>query len=1678
MSLASLVSLPSKKFTGRQVEEAILSHLLVDDCAVLVQPTQKIIQETVAYVVSTSQITIAALHTHLDKVLPGVDAIRLVLVAALPLTPQGEIDQQALFDLDAIDADLEQQWEMELRSLPEIDQVAVISQPFTEPLPALHLTDVLSEGHSKSAPAPSPQIEQTVPHLPTGAGNGQNPLAYREGLPLVDMPDMPTILADTLGRTAREVLDNGVLYLQADGTEFFQSYPALLAEAERILAGLRSQGLKPQDKVIFQFSNNQDFIPAFWGCMLGGFVPVPIAIAPSYDSANSVVMKLVNTWNMLERPLVLASQELVKPLQAVAHQLGLEGMQVQAIAPLRHYQPDSNWHAGQPEDLAVLIFTSGSTGTPKGVMLSQQNILSNVAASAQHNEISRDDISLNWLYLDHVGSLVRCCIRDVYVGCQQIHAPADLVLENPLRWLDWIDQYRVTLAWAPNFALGLVNAQAEQLSQRQWDFSCVRSLLSVAEAIVPTTARRFAQLLAPYGLGDGVMHSAWGMSETCAAVVFSHRYLLLMPSKPPPFVKVGHPVPGLKMRIVDASGQVIEEGKTGFLEISGPMIAEGYYQNPDLNQEAFTADGWLKTGDLGFIWEGRLTVTGRLKDVIIINGLNHYSHEIEAVVESVSGVEVSYTAACAVRSPESNTDQLVIFFHPESENQDQLPDLLKEIRGAVTRKLQINPIYLIPVSRETIPKTAIGKIQRSRLKQRFEAGEFEPILKQLDILTGNANTIPDWFYQKIWCRREIVTRSSTPLTGYSLIFLDELGLGQAVCQELDYPSILVVAGNSFTKHDNHYSIDPKQPDHYRKLFQSLQAADQAIAQIFHLWTYSQQNAPISSLTDLQQAQELGVYSLLYLVQALHQKQGSEQPVRLFVVSSSAQATSPQAAIAYQKTPLLGLVKTLPQELPWLDCRHIDLTADQISMDALHVLAEMDGIQKEQEVAYRHGQRLVLRLQKVFPKAEKQALPFKRGGMYLISGGLGDIAVAIAQYLLKHDAAKLLLIGRTPLPDPADWEQHLQQGGKLGDRLRAYQSLQTMGGSVAYAAVDICNLAALEQAVDQAEQVWQCPLDGVLHLAGIGQDRLLLEETPDSFAATLAPKVFGTWVLHQLLQQRSTGVFISLSSVISLQGALTVGAYAAANRFLDGFQHYQSSSTHLRSYCFASSTWAGVGISRGYEYRDSRYAQGREVMTAEQGIHSFLASLHYGPAHIMAGLNGTNPHIRRYQIVTSLQQKLHAYYTVSTGAAKNGRSLASRMAQLQVRDRFGNLSSCRFVPLEAMPLQESGAIDLAQLGMPNSQNCYVAPQTDLEHQLGSIWQTTLGLSKVGIRDNFFELGGSSLLAVELFTHIETSTGKKLPLATLFQAPTIEQLAAVFHQQTQANLWSSLVPIQPAGTKLPLFAIHEVTGQVLFYRDLARHLTPDQPLYGLQPLLRDGEHPCHESIEAMATHYIREMRQLQPQGPYHLMGYSLGGVIAFEIAQQLLQQSQTVALLGMVDNRSLLGFEEFTYIQLKPFRQKLLLHLSKLLTLPWHQKIPYFLKQCRYKLDSPAENYSTMTASELMGTKISEHHSELLERYMPQPYAGSITLFLAKDEPKEADPEFIKYYDAELGWSKLTTQTIDTYEIPGRHFTIVKEPYVQFLAKQVENCLEQIRNQENPVGQSFSKTRKKVFEPDQE
>ncbi|WP_310490372.1 amino acid adenylation domain-containing protein [Chamaesiphon sp. VAR_69_metabat_338] len=377
----------------------------------------------------------------------------------------------------------------------------------------------------------------------------------------------------------------------------------------------------------------------------------------------------------------------------------------------------------------------------------------------------------------------------------------------------------------------------------------------------------------------------------------------------------------------------------------------------------------------------------------------------------------------------------------------------------------------------------------------------------------------------------------------------------------------------------------------------------------------------------------------------------------------------------------------------------------------------------------------------------------------------------------------------------------------------------------------------------------------------------------------------------------------------------------------------------------------------------------------------------------------------------------------------------------------------FVILETFPLTANGKIDRQALPLPDRASLepaatFVPPQDGLELQLTKIWERVLGIQSIGTRDNFFELGGHSLLAVQLFAAIAKTFGTNLPLATLFHSPTIEQLATILRQSPGATTWSSLVPIAARGSKPPLFCAHPVGGNVLEYYPLAAYLGAEQPIYGLQSLGLDGVQAPLTRIEDMAARYIREIQTVQPQGPYYLIGYSFGALVAFEIACQLEQQGETIGLLASIDNAA---------PSLSAARPPLLptigIHLRNLYQLDMLDRVKYiqdrivFRTRYQYQQNSDIkfliDRWDTPLPPEYL--KVLVANFQAAEKYAGKSYRGNLTLFRAGVQSLE------RALHPDLGWGKLVSGEVEIHNLRGHHNNLWKGPYIQVLADKLRLAL---------------------------
>jgi amino acid adenylation domain-containing protein len=383
----------------------------------------------------------------------------------------------------------------------------------------------------------------------------------------------------------------------------------------------------------------------------------------------------------------------------------------------------------------------------------------------------------------------------------------------------------------------------------------------------------------------------------------------------------------------------------------------------------------------------------------------------------------------------------------------------------------------------------------------------------------------------------------------------------------------------------------------------------------------------------------------------------------------------------------------------------------------------------------------------------------------------------------------------------------------------------------------------------------------------------------------------------------------------------------------------------------------------------------------------------------------------------------------------------------------------FMLLETLPLTPNGKVDRKALPVPDiaisSEVTFVAARDTLELQLTQIWENVLDTHPIGVQHNFFDLGGHSLLAVRLMAQIQQQFGKTLPLATLFKSPTIEQLASIIRSSIDYPSSSSLVAIQPAGKREPFFCIHPGGGNVLCYMDLARYLGREQPFYGLQSLGLNGEQEPLNRIDDMAACYIQALQSVQPQGPYHLCGWSLGGIIAFEMARQLCASGHQVALLALIDSYAPLTINKpkeideamllvsFAKYLGGLFGQRLSVSADKLQQLEPEEQLNYILEQAKIlNILSPEVGLQQMRHL----FKVFRANLKALYCYTPQPYPNRITLFCANEQVAPVSQD----------WSKLAAGGVEIHNIPGDHYAIIRKPNVQFLAERLGTYLDRVAN----------------------
>ena len=506
--------------------------------------------------------------------------------------------------------------------------------------------------------------------------------------------------AETLAEllTKHRSIKREISYLEAENSERVVSYEELYQRALGILFHLQKVGAKPGDKLIIYLANNEQFLDAFWAGMLGGIVPVPVALGISDEHKH----KLLRIAKKLGKPFIYTDRKTLDRIGAFAGPAGeqavFDGLLSRAFFA---EQVDDISKAGKVHDVEagrhVRSSSSlpGSTSEPKGIVLTHRNILVNARGAGMAANWNDTDTCVTWMPLTHDMGLIGMHIM-MFAHRMNVHImPTDLFIRRPLLWMTFCARKRATITSSPNFGYRHYLKVLGDREPGDLDLSSVRLIHNGAEPISVELADEFMTRLAPAGLKRTAMYPVYGLAEATLVVSFPQppeqmyesiavdRHTLNVGKTPAPLAKdhpdaltlmaVGQQVPYTEVRIAGDDDQALPENHVGHILISGDNVTKGYFENPEANAKGFTADGRLRTGDLGMIQGGRLFITGRAKEIIFVNGQNYYPHDIESIAIRAEGLELGKVVAAGVRPKGASTDDLILFVLHRMDMKEFLP---------------------------------------------------------------------------------------------------------------------------------------------------------------------------------------------------------------------------------------------------------------------------------------------------------------------------------------------------------------------------------------------------------------------------------------------------------------------------------------------------------------------------------------------------------------------------------------------------------------------------------------------------------------------------------------------------------------------------------------------------------------------------------------------------------------------------------------------------------------------------------------------------------------------------------------------------------------------------------------------------------------------------------------------
>ncbi|MCB9777568.1 MAG: fatty acyl-AMP ligase [Alphaproteobacteria bacterium] len=549
-------------------------------------------------------------------------------------------------------------------------------------------------------------------------------------------------VAEAVARIGEIFPDNGFTFQDDRGKET----PYLFTDMERAtaarVAGMQALGLTKGDRIGLVIVEPEQFVLTFLAALRCGVIPVPLYPPLSMGNLDAYADRTATILQSAGARVLVASGRLQNLLWSQVDKV--DSLERVIVAEDLVGNPDAAvWPEIAPEDLAFLQYTSGSTSDPKGVIVTHANLVANANGILGPHALAMDplkDIAVSWLPLYHDMGLIGFVISPVLWGINAVFIPTLRFIKKPTSWLDTMHAHRATISFAPNFAYALVARKAKPEQLAAWDLSSIKALGCGAEPINPDTMRAFTEVMhTRCGLPRTAMLPAYGMAEATLAIAFKPLAETMRTTVVDAaafgergrvevrvegegdgpvleHVSCGRWFPEHEVRIRAEDGSWLPEGHEGEICLQGPSVTPGYFENPEATAAAF-ADGWLRTGDLGYVLDGEVYVTGRIKDLIILNGRNLHPQSIEWIAAHVDGVRKGNVVAFS--RPGGASEELVVVCETKLTDPTARAALVQDVKKAIQREQGVVPAEVVVIDAGLLPKTSSGKLQRRKTRQQY-----------------------------------------------------------------------------------------------------------------------------------------------------------------------------------------------------------------------------------------------------------------------------------------------------------------------------------------------------------------------------------------------------------------------------------------------------------------------------------------------------------------------------------------------------------------------------------------------------------------------------------------------------------------------------------------------------------------------------------------------------------------------------------------------------------------------------------------------------------------------------------------------------------------------------------------------------------------------------------------------